>query len=278
MIHAADEKPKLKIGLIGCGGRGSWIIDLFDKHGGYKVVAAADYFQDRVDKVGGEVSALTRSTATPAWAVTAACWSRIWTASSSRRLLIFIRNKRPPPLRRASMSTWPNRWPSTCPAARASAKAAEKRPRTSAVSWSIFRPAPTRLPGGGPAGPSGRDRRHRERGDQLPNQHHVRQPRCPYSAHIPDDRELRLAPGPLDRALSGDVITEQNIHALDVASWFMNCDRSAPMARAAARAISLGIAGTILRWSFTIPTTSPSAFARSRWGLAMTISCAVFTA
>ena len=40
----------------------------------------------------------------------------------------------------------------------------------------------------------------------------------------PEDKELRLRAWALDRALSGDVITEQNIHALDVASWFMNCE------------------------------------------------------
>jgi predicted dehydrogenase len=40
----------------------------------------------------------------------------------------------------------------------------------------------------------------------------------------PEDRELKLRAWALDRALSGDVITEQNIHALDVASWFMNTE------------------------------------------------------
>src|SRR5687768_9640379 len=52
ITRAADANSKIKVGLIGCGGRGQWIIDLFDKHGGYSVVAASDYFQDRVDKVG----------------------------------------------------------------------------------------------------------------------------------------------------------------------------------------------------------------------------------
>ena len=33
---------------------------------------------------------------------------------------------------------------------------------------------------------------------------------------------MRLRAWGLDRALSGDVITEQNIHALDVASWFVD--------------------------------------------------------
>jgi len=38
----------------------------------------------------------------------------------------------------------------------------------------------------------------------------------------PDDPEMRLRAWGLDRALSGDVITEQNIHALDVATWVLD--------------------------------------------------------
>jgi predicted dehydrogenase len=37
----------------------------------------------------------------------------------------------------------------------------------------------------------------------------------------PKNAELRLRAWGLDRVLSGDVITEQNIHALDVASWIL---------------------------------------------------------
>ena len=43
---------KIKVGLVGCGGRGSWIAGLFKQHGGYEFVAAADYFQDRAEKTG----------------------------------------------------------------------------------------------------------------------------------------------------------------------------------------------------------------------------------
>jgi len=35
---------KIKVGLIGAGGRGSWIARLFKKHGGYEFHAVADYF------------------------------------------------------------------------------------------------------------------------------------------------------------------------------------------------------------------------------------------
>jgi len=38
----------------------------------------------------------------------------------------------------------------------------------------------------------------------------------------PENPEARLKAWGLDRALSGDAITEQNIHTLDVANWIMN--------------------------------------------------------
>ncbi len=55
---------------------------------------------------------------------------------------------------------------------------------------------------------------------------------CPFEEHYelltakPNDPEAKLRAWGLDRALSGDMITEQDIHALDVASWVMD---SAPL-------------------------------------------------
>lgn len=43
---------KIKLGLIGCGGRGSWIAGLFQRHGGYTLHAVADYFQAVADQCG----------------------------------------------------------------------------------------------------------------------------------------------------------------------------------------------------------------------------------
>ena len=44
--------PKIRLGVLGCGGRGKFMMDLFMKHGGYEIVAVADYFQDRADEAG----------------------------------------------------------------------------------------------------------------------------------------------------------------------------------------------------------------------------------
>ncbi|MBN1488329.1 MAG: Gfo/Idh/MocA family oxidoreductase [Phycisphaerae bacterium] len=52
LVRGSQANSTIEIGLVGCGGRGSWLIPLFQKHGGYKLVACADYYQDQVDKVG----------------------------------------------------------------------------------------------------------------------------------------------------------------------------------------------------------------------------------
>lgn len=47
-----EFERKIKLGVIGNGGRGSWIAGLFQKHGGYEIHAVADYFQEVADKCG----------------------------------------------------------------------------------------------------------------------------------------------------------------------------------------------------------------------------------
>jgi predicted dehydrogenase len=53
-VFGAQANSVLEIGLIGCGGRGSWLTNLFAETGKYRWAACADYFQDRVDAVGGK--------------------------------------------------------------------------------------------------------------------------------------------------------------------------------------------------------------------------------
>jgi len=52
LVRGAEANSALEIGLIGCGGRGSWIAKLFAKTGQYRFVACSDYFQDRIDAFG----------------------------------------------------------------------------------------------------------------------------------------------------------------------------------------------------------------------------------
>ncbi len=53
---AADKSErKIKLGVVGCGGRGLWIARLFRDHGGYEIHAVADYFQEVADAAGQEL-------------------------------------------------------------------------------------------------------------------------------------------------------------------------------------------------------------------------------
>lgn len=52
-----EQKPlpperKIKLGVVGNGGRGSWLAGLFKEHGGYEMHAVADYFQHVADSCG----------------------------------------------------------------------------------------------------------------------------------------------------------------------------------------------------------------------------------
>ncbi|MFQ6133170.1 MAG: Gfo/Idh/MocA family protein [Armatimonadota bacterium] len=52
--RAQEANGNLELGIIGCGGRGLWIGKLFQQHSKTKVVAVHDYFQDRVDRARDE--------------------------------------------------------------------------------------------------------------------------------------------------------------------------------------------------------------------------------
>ena len=54
-VVGSTANAVLEVGLIGCGGRGDWITEVFKQNPNYRFVAVADYFQDRVDSVGTKV-------------------------------------------------------------------------------------------------------------------------------------------------------------------------------------------------------------------------------
>ena len=45
---------KFKLGLIGCGGRGCWLVPMFLNHGGYELHAVADYFPETAEAAGNK--------------------------------------------------------------------------------------------------------------------------------------------------------------------------------------------------------------------------------
>ena len=73
----APPGRRIKLGLIGCGGRGAWLGGLFRQHGGFEIHATADYFQEQADRAGDElgeeavVNGVLGKHALKAWAIIA---------------------------------------------------------------------------------------------------------------------------------------------------------------------------------------------------------------
>ena len=218
LARGSGASATVDLGIIGCGGRGTWIANLFQKHGGYNIVAAADYFQDRVDNLGGKIGV-------PA--------SRRFTGLSGYRRLLeqkvdAVAIESPPffhPIHAADAVAAGKHVYLAKPVAvdvpgcrtieESAAKATTGRLcflvdfQTRANEF--FIEALRRVHGGALGRFAfGEATYHAE--DPFGEQ-------AQYARS--SDAESRLRAWGLSREFSGDIITEQNIHTLDVASWIM---------------------------------------------------------
>jgi predicted dehydrogenase len=82
----------------------------------------------------------------------------------------------------------------------------------------------------------------------------------------PTDPERRLRAWGLDRVLSGDVITEQNIHALDVASWVLDAAPLHAVGTGGRRARAVGTCWDQFAVIFTFPKDVVVSFASKQLG------------
>jgi myo-inositol 2-dehydrogenase / D-chiro-inositol 1-dehydrogenase len=239
-VRGSTANGALAVGLIGCGGRGSWIADLFRKHGGYRIAGVADYFPDRVDACGEKFGVPTAR--------------RYSGLMGYKRLL-------EQELDMVVIKTPPYFHPEQAAAAVEAGRHVY-----------LAKPVAVDVPGcqsiaesGGKATAGKRcflvDFQTRANASY---QEVVRRVRAGQIGRIvsgeatyfcgptferaneelkrdPKNPELRLRAWGLDRVLSGDVITEQNIHALDVASWILN---AAPVAAYGTGGAARGYAGT----------------------------------
>jgi predicted dehydrogenase len=252
VVRGTDASSRLTLGFIGCGGRGTWMADLFRKHGGYEVRAAADYFQDKVDAFGDklEVPAARRFTGLDGY--------RQVLDSDVDAVVI----ESPPYFH---------------PAQARDAVAAGKHVY-------LAKPVAVDVPGCGTVEESGR--RATEKGLSFLVDFQTRTDAfyreavkraqygdigrivCGEATYIcgptwgkqaqwleekPGDPEMRLRAWGLDRALSGDVITEQNIHALDVASWVLDAVPVKAMGTGGQRARTAGNCWDSFSVTFTFP-------------------------
>lgn len=220
-VRAAQANSKISLGLIGCGVRGTWIAGLFMKHGGYEVVAAADYFQDRVDAFGEKFGV------EPARRYTGlACYRKLLDGKVDAVVI-----ESPPYFHPEHAAAGVDAGVHVylakpiavdvpgCRSVEESGKKASAKNRCFLVDFQtrtdpFYREAVKRVQNG-------------EIGRIICGE-------ATYIAGIPwkrqiedlqvdpADPERRLRAWGLDRVLSGDVITEQNIHSLDVATWMLD--------------------------------------------------------
>ena len=210
---AAFNGPKIKLGVVGCGGRGKFVADLFAKHGGYEIVAAADYFQDRVDAFGDKFGVPTERCFTGLRG-----YKRVLDAKPDAVALMTAPYFRPEQaaaavdagchvyLAKPIAVDVPG-----CQSIEASGKKAVEKKLCFLVDFQTraqpFYQEAVKLVHGGAIGEFAFGEAYYHCG-RLNRQ------------SLPvEGAELRLANWVFDQALSGDIITEQNIHALDVMSW-----------------------------------------------------------
>ena len=221
LVRGTQANSKIALGMIGCGQRGTWIADLFMKHGGYEVVAGADYFKDRVDAFGEKFNLAAE---------------RRYTGLSCFKKLLDGK------LDAVAIESPPYFHPQQAAAA-----------VDAGVHVYLAKPIAVDVPGCRSVEESGRKAAANKRcflvdfqtrTDPLYREAVERAQKgdigrivcgeATYIADIPWKRqiedlrpdptnpELRLRAWGLDRALSGDVITEQNIHSIDVAAWILD--------------------------------------------------------
>jgi myo-inositol 2-dehydrogenase / D-chiro-inositol 1-dehydrogenase len=223
LLRGAEANSKISLGLIGCGGRGKWIANLFQKHGGYNFVAVADYFQDYADEAGGKLNV-------PAG-------NRYSGLSGYRKLL-------EQKLDAVVIESPPYFHPEQAAAAVDAGKHVY-----------VAKPIAVDVPGCLTIGESGKKatakklcllvdfqtRANKLYQDAVKAVHggeigKIVSVEANYQCgatwdHMdqilrkdPTNPEVRLRAWGVDRVLSGDIITEQNIHALDVACWMLDAE------------------------------------------------------
>ncbi len=220
LAAAAAKDSKLTLGLVGCGGRGNWIANLFMQHGGYEFVAVADYFAERAE-------ATARRLKVPA--------TRCFTGLAGYRRLLDAKPdaiviESPPYFHpEQALAGVEAGCHVFCakpvavdvPGCLTIAAAGQKGTHTKRCvlidfqtrASDLYREAVRRVHAGD-IGPI-------VSGEAV---YYCGSTWNPATSLAIDwkDPENRLRYWGLDRVLSGDVITEQNIHALDVATWIVD--------------------------------------------------------
>lgn len=215
-IRGTAANSILELGMIGCGGRGNWIANLFVKEGKCRFVACADYFEDRVDRFGG------RFQIDPGRRHTTLSGYKKVVEGKLDAVVIETPPYCHPEQAAAAVDAGKHVFLAKpiavdVPGCRLVADAGRKATAKKLVylvdfqtrNNPFYREAARRVSRGEIGRLMCGEARYPWAGGRMP---------------APKDPEDRLRRWYCTRALSGDFIVEQSIHSLDVATWFLDAD------------------------------------------------------
>jgi myo-inositol 2-dehydrogenase / D-chiro-inositol 1-dehydrogenase len=272
LVRGSKVNSKVSVGMIGCGHRGVFVAERMEKHGGYQLVSAADYFQERVDSYGERFQLPGEN--------------RYAGLSSYKRLL----EKKVDAI---GVETPPYFHPEQVEAA-----------VDAGAHIYLAKPMAVDVPGCKSIAESARKAAEKNlsflvdfqtRADPL-YQEAVKRAQygdigriiCgeaiyvadfPFAAHMPylqadpKNPEAILRAWGVSRALSGDIITEQNIHALDVATWILDADPVKAVGTGGRKSRDLGDCWDHFSVIFTFPRDVIVTFNSKQFGAGMDDIC-----
>ena len=222
LARGSQVSSKISLGSIGCGSRGTWIADLFRKHGGYEITAAHDYFPDRVNAFGDKynVPAARRFTGlkgfqrmldakVDAVAIESPPYFHHEQAAAAVEAGVHVYLAKPMAVDVPG-----------CHSIEASARKAGEKKLAFLIDFQtrtdpFYQEAIRRVQKEGNIGRIVSGEASYLAGSPWPKM-------IPDLEVNPQDPERRLRAWGLSRALSGDIITEQNIHSIDVMTWVLD--------------------------------------------------------
>lgn len=221
LVRGTAANSQVNLGMIGCGGRGTWIAKLFKDHGGYNVVAAADYFQDRTDGLGNQlgVPQANRFTGLKGYLKLIEKVDAVAIISPPyfhpEQAAAAVEAGKHVYLAKPIAVDVPG-----CLSIEASGKKATAKKQCFLVDFQtrvdpFYMEALRRIHQEKALGKFAFGEATYHAGDPFTGKYDA------WRAD-PDGAENRLRAWGLDKVLSGDIITEQNIHTLDVMNWIMD--------------------------------------------------------
>lgn len=213
--QGAAANTRLRLGVVGCGSRGQWLLNLFREHGGFEIAGVADYFAARVGEAAEKFKLGPAQTFTGL-----RCGEKMIAHGGLDAVAIISPPYFHPAQARAAVEAGLHVYlakPAAvdvpgCHAITASGTAARRKGQVFLVDFQtrtneFYVEAIRRLHAGA-------------MGDVCFGEALYHAERLKIKAP-PGTTEARLHNWVFDQALSGDIIVEQNIHALDVMSWAM---------------------------------------------------------